>query len=65
MGGRLEVFMAGQWGTICSSLFTKVEADVACRQLGYHQSREYGAHVSNRYKCNTYHATVSVQANQV
>ena len=33
--GRLEIFLQGEWGTVCSSGFGIREADVACRQLGY------------------------------
>lgn len=34
-GGRLEVFSEGNWGTVCGATFGLVEANVACRQLGY------------------------------
>ena len=34
--GRLEIFINGEWGTVCGRIFfTKTEADVACRQLGF------------------------------
>ena len=32
--GRLEVFVAGRWGSVCSNGFTQREGDVACRHLG-------------------------------
>ena len=33
--GRVEIYHAGQWGTICSNSFGEREARVACKQLGY------------------------------
>ncbi|XP_023675980.1 neurotrypsin isoform X1 [Paramormyrops kingsleyae] len=33
--GRLEVFHAGDWGTICSRNWTGLQAQVVCRQLGF------------------------------
>ncbi|XP_065884217.1 scavenger receptor cysteine-rich type 1 protein M130-like isoform X2 [Dysidea avara] len=38
--GRLEIFKSGLWGTVCSTHFDKVDADVACRQLQYSGSTE-------------------------
>ena len=40
--GRLEVFLDGEWGTICDDGFGSVEADLACRQLGYSSALQYG-----------------------
>ena len=33
--GRLEIFYDGAWGTICDDYWTKEDADVACRALGF------------------------------
>ena len=32
--GRLEVRVAGQWGTVCDDFFSNVDAGVACYMLG-------------------------------
>ncbi len=39
--GRLEIFINGQWGTVCDELFGITEAHVACRQLGFLQANSY------------------------
>ena len=33
--GRLEIFIAGDWGTVCDYRFTMTSANVACWQLGF------------------------------
>jgi len=33
--GRLEVFFEGSWGSVCAFAFDALDADVACRQLGF------------------------------
>ena len=43
LGGRLEVFIDGKWGTICGNSGTDLQAvaDTACRQLGLKEAAVY------------------------
>ena len=34
--GRVEIFLGGEWGTVCERQAYSEDAMVVCRQLGYH-----------------------------
>ncbi|CAG2193299.1 unnamed protein product [Mytilus edulis] len=59
--GRLEIKYRGEWGTVCQNHFGNVDAEVACRQLGYCSgimqprqliNHEYGAIWLNDVNCS-------------
>ena len=41
ISGRLEIFINGEWGTVCDDGWDINDADVACRELGYSYALSY------------------------
>ncbi len=40
--GRLEIYINGEWGTVCANGFSTADAEVACRFLTFNTYTTFG-----------------------
>ncbi|RDD41199.1 Deleted in malignant brain tumors 1 protein [Trichoplax sp. H2] len=69
LSGRLEIYYNNSWGTVCDRNFSRVEGDVACREMGYARAGQvrccgaYGAGQGpvwlDEVKCNGNESTLA------
>ncbi len=51
--GRVEICLDETWGTVCDDMWTSVDAQVACRYLGF-------SYIGRYYTNNIYNPTVHI-----
>ena len=58
LGGRLEIFRDGEWGTMCINGFNYEAANVSCQQLGFSRALYFGVSEEEGYGQGREHSPI-------
>ena len=61
--GRVEIFLSGEWGTVCRNGAGTYDARVVCRQLGYNVYSKHSDQTLKECHCGIVHIAHTLLTN--